>query len=54
VALAAGFAGAYSLVNPKINAALAGVAIAVSLVPPLAATGICLALARYDLALGYG
>lgn len=52
VALAAGFAGAYSLVNPKINAALAGVAIAVSLVPPLAATGICLALERYDLALG--
>jgi uncharacterized hydrophobic protein (TIGR00271 family) len=52
VALAAGFAGAYSLVNPKINAALAGVAIAVSLVPPLASTGICLALERYDLALG--
>jgi uncharacterized hydrophobic protein (TIGR00271 family) len=51
VALAAGLAGAYSLVNPKINAALAGVAIAVSLVPPLAATGICLALARYDLAM---
>lgn len=52
VALAAGLAGAYSLVNPRINAALAGVAIAVSLVPPLAATGICLSLARYDLALG--
>jgi uncharacterized hydrophobic protein (TIGR00271 family) len=52
VALAAGLAGAYSLVNPKINAALAGVAIAVSLVPPLASTGICLALERYDLALG--
>jgi uncharacterized hydrophobic protein (TIGR00271 family) len=52
VALAAGLAGAYSLVNPKINAALAGVAIAVSLVPPLAVTGICLALERYDLALG--
>lgn len=52
IALAAGLAGSYSLVNPRINAALAGVAIAVSLVPPLAATGICLALARYDLALG--
>lgn len=52
VALAAGLAGAYSLVNPRINAALAGIAIAVSLAPPLAATGICLALARYDLALG--
>ncbi len=45
-------AGAYSLVTPRINAALAGVAIAVSLVPPLATTGICLALERYDLALG--
>lgn len=52
IALAAGLAGSYSLVNPRINAALAGVAIAVSLVPPLAATGICLALVRYDLALG--
>lgn len=52
IALAAGLAGSYSLVNPRINAALAGVAIAVSLVPPLAATGICLALTRYDLALG--
>jgi len=52
VALAAGLAGAYSLVNPRINAALAGVAIAVSLVPPLATIGICLSLGRYDLALG--
>lgn len=52
VAVAAGLAGAYSLVNPRINAALAGVAIAVSLVPPLAASGICLALERYDLGLG--
>lgn len=52
VALAAGLAGAYSLVNPRINAALAGVAIAVSLVPPLTVSGICLALMRYDLALG--
>ena len=52
VALAAGLAGAYGLVNPRINPALAGVAIAVSLAPPLAVTGICLALVRYDLALG--
>lgn len=52
VAVAAGLAGAYSLVNPRINAALAGVAIAVSLVPPLAASGICFALERYDLGLG--
>jgi uncharacterized hydrophobic protein (TIGR00271 family) len=52
VALAAGLAGAYTLVNPRLNGALAGVAIAVSLVPPLAVCGICLALERYDLAGG--
>lgn len=52
VALAAGLAGAYTLVNPRINNAVAGVAIAVSLVPPLAVCGICLALERYELAGG--
>ena len=52
VALAAGLAGAYSLINSRINAALAGVAISVSLVPPLATTGICLSLNRIDLAIG--
>lgn len=52
VALAAGAAGAYSLVHPNLNASLPGVAIAVSLAPPLAACGLCLAMGRFDLAGG--
>ncbi|MFN7171748.1 MAG: TIGR00341 family protein [Fimbriimonadaceae bacterium] len=44
VALASGLAGAYGFVNPKVSPALAGVAISVSLVPPLAACGILLAM----------
>lgn len=37
VAIAAGLAGAYSMVDERLNAALPGVAIATSLVPPLTA-----------------
>ncbi len=44
VALAAGAAGAYSYTRPKISSGLAGVAIAVALVPPLCVVGIGLAL----------
>lgn len=44
VALAAGCAGAYAQTRPKIADSIAGVAIAVALVPPLAVTGIGLAL----------
>lgn len=44
VALASGLAGAYGYMNPKVSPALAGVAISVSLVPPLAACGILLAM----------
>lgn len=40
VALAAGCAGAYAQTRPKIADSIAGVAIAVALVPPLAVTGI--------------
>ncbi len=43
VALIAGAAGAYATARPKVLAALAGVAIAAALVPPLAASGIALA-----------
>ncbi|MGV8074164.1 MAG: TIGR00341 family protein [Syntrophobacteraceae bacterium] len=50
VAIAAGLAGAYSMVDERLDAALPGVAIATSLVPPLAACGLCLSQARYDLA----
>jgi uncharacterized hydrophobic protein (TIGR00271 family) len=48
VALAAGAAGAYVAVRRTGADALPGVAIAVSLVPPLATVGICLALGRIE------
>jgi uncharacterized hydrophobic protein (TIGR00271 family) len=43
VAFASGLAAGYAYVNPKVNPALAGVAVSVSLVPPLAASGFFLA-----------
>jgi len=52
VALAAGAAGAYVAVARTGSDALPGVAIAVSLVPPLATVGICLELGRLDDAAG--
>jgi uncharacterized hydrophobic protein (TIGR00271 family) len=52
VALAAGAAGAYVAVRRTGTDALPGVAIAVSLVPPLATVGICLELGRSDDAAG--
>lgn len=52
VALTAGAAGAYVAVRRTGNDALPGVAIAVSLVPPLATVGICLELGRLDDAAG--
>lgn len=48
VALAAGAAGAYVAARRTGADALPGVAIAVSLVPPLATVGICLELGRLD------
>ena len=52
VAVAAGLAGGYVLTHPRASAALAGVAIAVALVPPLATVGITLALGATDEAQG--
>lgn len=52
VALAAGAAGAYVAARRTGSDALPGVAIAVSLVPPLATVGICLELGRVDDAAG--
>jgi uncharacterized hydrophobic protein (TIGR00271 family) len=52
VALAAGAAGAYVAAKRTGTDALPGVAIAVSLVPPLATVGICLELGRLDDAAG--
>jgi uncharacterized hydrophobic protein (TIGR00271 family) len=52
IALFSGFAGAYALVDEKIGSALPGVAIATALVPPLATSGICLALQQWTMAGG--
>ncbi len=52
VALAAGAAGAYALCRKEVAASLAGVAIAVALVPPLATVGVTLALQQWQLAAG--
>ena len=52
VAVFAGFAGAYALVDEKISPALPGVAIATAIVPPLANTGLCLSLGAYHGATG--
>ena len=51
-ALATGLAGAVALARRDVAAVLPGVAIAVSLVPPLATVGICLELGRVDDAAG--
>lgn len=40
IGFAAGLAGAYATVRPRISASIAGVAIAVALVPPVAVTGL--------------
>ncbi|MEW5960975.1 MAG: DUF389 domain-containing protein, partial [Chloroflexota bacterium] len=52
VALVSGLAGAYALCRKNISSALAGVAIAVALVPPLATVGIGLAWRNWQIAGG--
>ncbi len=52
VALAGGLAAAYSMTEPKLSAALPGVAIATALMPPLCTIGIGLALGKFDVAGG--
>ncbi len=47
VALLAGFAGAYAMIDEHLSPALPGVAIAVAVVPPLANAGLCLAVGAY-------
>lgn len=54
VALAAGAAGGYSMVREEVGRALPGVAVAVALVPPLAAVGLALSLGEAGLAVGAG
>lgn len=52
VAVLAGLAGAYALIDEKISPALPGVAIATAIVPPLANSGLCLAFGAYSGAMG--
>ena len=52
IAIAAGSAGSFALVRRDVANILAGVAIAISLVPVLAVVGITLGTGRLDLALG--
>ncbi|MBI2484517.1 DUF389 domain-containing protein [Candidatus Uhrbacteria bacterium] len=52
VAVVAGFAAAFALVKPQLSEMLPGIAISVSLIPPLAAVGIGIASIDFALARG--
>ncbi|GAA1855261.1 DUF389 domain-containing protein [Microbacterium koreense] len=52
IAIAAGAAGAFATVNARVASGIAGVAIAVALVPPLAVVGVSLNGGRFDDAAG--
>jgi uncharacterized hydrophobic protein (TIGR00271 family) len=52
VAVFAGFAGAYALLDERVSPALPGVAIATAIVPPLSTCGLCLAMGAYGGAFG--
>ena len=54
IAVFSGVIAAYALARPNLAGSLAGVAIAVALVPPLCSLGICLADRRLDHAAGAG
>ncbi|MFZ5452363.1 MAG: DUF389 domain-containing protein [Thermodesulfobacteriota bacterium] len=52
VAVLAGFAGTFALIDARLSPVLPGVAIATSIMPPLANTGLCLAAGAYQGAIG--
>jgi uncharacterized hydrophobic protein (TIGR00271 family) len=52
VAVLAGFAGTYALIDAHLSPALPGVAIATAIVPPLANCGLCLAMGAFHGAWG--
>lgn len=52
IGFSAGLAGAYCTVNRKVGGSIAGVAIAVSLVPPLCVSGLCLGQGLWAPSLG--
>lgn len=47
IALAAGAAGAYAMVDKRVSSSITGVAIAVALVPPLGVVGVTLTVGNY-------
>jgi uncharacterized hydrophobic protein (TIGR00271 family) len=52
VAIIAGFAASFALVKPQLNETLPGIAISVSLIPPIAVTGIGIAEFNWNLISG--
>jgi uncharacterized hydrophobic protein (TIGR00271 family) len=52
IALAGGAAGAVAVLSPRVGTAIVGVAVATALMPPLAAAGLLLARAEFELAGG--
>lgn len=52
IALASGVAAAYAIIDERVSASLAGVAVSVALVPPLATCGLLLAIGEYRLSAG--
>jgi len=52
VALFAGFAGSYAMLDERVSPALPGVAIATAIVPPLSTCGLCLSLGAWSGAQG--
>jgi uncharacterized hydrophobic protein (TIGR00271 family) len=52
VAVLAGFAGSYAMIDERLSPTLPGVAIATAIVPPVANTGLCLAVGAYQGAYG--
>lgn len=52
IAIAGGAAASYALANPKISAAMPGVAIATALMPPLCTVGIGISLGSLEVSLG--
>ncbi len=52
VAIFAGFAGAYALIDERVSPALPGVAIATAVVPPLSTCGLCLSIGAWSGARG--
>ena len=51
IALGGGAAGAYSMVTPRLNLSVVGVAVSTALVPPLSTSAICAARGEYRLSL---